>query len=98
MEPGSEIYEPARYALRIWNFEASDAPLLLFQTSTPFPRYEIGDHISTSHWPLGQEYKLAVVERVVHTPWSLGDQVYFLQDVHCRFPLPIQDSRANPRA
>lgn len=97
MEPGAEIYEPARYALRIWNNESTIAPVILLHTSTPYPRYEVGDRLHTTHWPLGQEGRSVTVESVDHNLWSLGDQVYFVQDVYCRFPLPILDTRPNPR-
>jgi hypothetical protein len=95
MEPGGDTYLPAHYIFRVFDARAerpdSEYPVLFFQMGSPFPRYEVGDLMRTIAWPLGQEGRLATVEKVLHSSWSIGDQMWFEQDVYCRFALPIRE-------
>jgi len=87
MQPGTDVFLPARYVLRILDAKNEAIPLLHFQTASPVPKYQPGDLMGTTTWPLGQKGHLARVARVVHKCWSIGDQVCFEQNVYCDFHL-----------
>lgn len=97
MEPGAEIFLPAQYVLRIFDAKDDKHPLLFFQMATPPPKYTAGDLMATTSWPLGQEGRLATVNRVVHKSWSVGEQVCFEQNVFCDFQKPIAERPAYPQ-
>ena len=84
-EPGSEIFLPTRYTLRILNAENKDDVVLFFQSSSPFPTILKGDRLNTVSWPLGQEGYPAEVELVSQNIWSIKDQVYCETSVYCLF-------------
>jgi len=85
MEPGSDVFLPARYVLRIYNTKIRDYPQLYFQAATPFPRLEAGDLLQSVCWTLGLEGDLVRVESVLHSIYSHGDTAYCEQSVYCDF-------------
>jgi hypothetical protein len=90
MEPGSETFLPAEYILQIRDVKEPDFALLHFQTSTPPPKYIAGDQFGTIPWPLGQQGRVATVNKVLHKCWSAGGKVCFEQHVYCDFQLPAE--------
>lgn len=85
MEPGSETFLGARYIVRFFDAADPEYQVLYFQTASPFPRYEAGDRMNTIPWPLNQQGREAVVESVQHVCHCPAEQVYFEQNVVCRF-------------
>jgi len=95
MHPGDlENYNPARYRLRVYDAANPEYHLFYYQMSTPFPRYEVGDKIRTLSLPLEQEGRLAEVEKILHNFWCIDSQVYFGQDIYCRFHHPTPHAPA----
>ncbi len=86
MHPGSDIYNPAKYALRVYDDSCRDYPQVFFQASTPFPAFAEGNILSTICWPLGLQGRVVVVKRVVHNIWNSGDDVFNETNLYCEFP------------
>lgn len=96
MDPTGDEYLSARYHLSILDEKEPEITLLYFQTTDPFPRYEVGDEINTFHLPLNQELRIATVKRVVHSMKLDHPHVYFFQQVFCEFQLPTQEWMKSP--
>lgn len=97
MEPGTDVFLPAKYILRFFDTKDEEFPLLYFQMATPPPKYQAGDLMDTHPWPLGQRGHVATVSRVFHNCWNVDDEMYFEQNVYCDFLLPVERRQAAPQ-
>ena len=86
MDPGSDVFVPTRYTLRIYDIKDREGHLIHFQASTPFPNFAKGDFLKTTSWSLRTEGKLVRVAEVQYSLYSIDHQVFCETYVYCSFP------------